>query len=383
MNIDKLRVQLKNMLAGIEAQVPFMRKCPYEMYQIVREQLHLEPVPERIYLVGCGDSWYSGMVTRLAYETWAGIPVEVMQALEFSRYYYAFAPYNALLVAISNSGQVARTVEAVRCGKKRGLKAVVGTGQLDSLLAQEGEQVFDLMYTERRPGPGTNSYLASILLHYCIALRIAEVRGRMTTAQVAEKLDQIAATAEGMAVTIAANQSVLMEMQAQFNQSDRVVVIGGGPNYGTALFYMAKILEAANVHAIGQELEEWAHEHFFGTDASTWTLVIAPPGASLNRAREQLWAVNQMGSRSVAICDSRDHETAQLAQYALFVDGCQDEILSPLTYAIPGELFALYYAASQKGSVVGIDDPHIREVNFQQIFKSEILGYDGRCIRTV
>ena len=124
----------------------------------------------------------------------------------------------------------------------------------------------------------------------------------------------------------------------------------------------------------GQELEEWAHEQYFCTGEDTYTFVIAPPGAAIDRAREQLWAVNEMKSTSIAICDANDSETARQAKVTAPVYGGQDEALSPLSYCIPGELFAFYFAATKNLTMLGFDNPHLKEVNFQQIFHSQIVG---------
>lgn len=374
MDFKNMDLKWQNMLAGIEAQVPFIRQSPHAVYQQVRERLALKRVPARVYLVGCGDSWYCGMATRLAFEAWAGVPTEALQALEFSRYYGRFAPQDSLVVAISNSGRVSRTIEAVMTARKCGMKTIAGTSALESRIAQEAELAIDLGYAERRFAPGTSSYMASMLLEYCIALHLAEVGGSMTAAQVKAKLDEIAAEAEGMQKTIDSNKPILEKVGEQAQLSDKLIFIGGGPNYGTAFFSMAKIFEAARVHAAGQELEEWAHEQYFVTGPDTYTFVIAPPGASVDRAREQLWAINQMGSTSVAICDVNDTATAQLGKVVCPVYSGADEALSPLSYCIPGELVAFYYAATKNLTMLGFDNPRIKEVNFQQIFNSQLIG---------
>lgn len=373
MDFKNMDLKWQNMLAGIEAQVPFIRQSPHTVYQQVCEKLAFKQAPARVYLVGCGDSWYCGMATRLAFEAWAGVPIEALQALEFSRYYAAHAPKDSLVVAISNSGRVSRTVEAIIRARARGMKTIAGTSALDSRIAQEAELAIDLGYAERRFAPGTSSYIASLLLEYCIALHIAEASGRMTSAQVKAKLDEIAAEADGMQKTIDADTPILDKLGEQAKLTDKLIFVGGGPNYGTAFFSMAKIFEAARVHAAGQELEEWAHEQYFVTDSDTYTFVIAPPGASVDRAREQLWAVNEMNSTSVAICDAHDAETAQLAKVAVPVYAGRDEALSPLSYCIPGELFAFFYAASKNLTMLGFNNPHVKEVNFQQIFNSAIV----------
>lgn len=374
MDYTNMDLKWQNMLAGIEAQVPFIRQSPHVIYQQVREKLALKQAPARVYLVGCGDSWYCGLGTRLAFEAWAGVPTEAIQALEFSRYYAAYAPQDSLVIGVSNSGRVIRTIEAVMRARARGMKTIAGTSALDSRIAQEAELAIDLGYAERRFAPGTSSYMASLLLEYCIALHVAEAGGRMTSAQVKAKLDEIAAEADGMQKTIDADKPILEKLGEQAKLSDKLIFIGGGPNYGTAFFSMAKVFEAARVHAAGQELEEWAHEQYFVTGPDTYTFVIAPPGASVDRAREQLWAANEMGSTTVAICDAQDMETAKLARVHVPTYGGADEALSPLAYCIAGELFAFFYAATKNLTMLGFDNPRVKEVNFQQIFHSQLVA---------
>ena len=373
MDYSNIDLKWKNMIAGIEAQVPFVRQSPHTIYQQVKEKLALKSAPERVYLVGCGDSWYCGMATRLAFEAWSGVPTEALQALEFSRYYGAYGPKNSLVVAISNSGRVSRTVEAVILARQQGMKTVAGTSALDSQIAQEAEATLDLGYAERRFAPGTSSYMASMLLEYCIALYVAEVNQRMTEAEVKAKLDEISTQADNIQKTIDSNKPILEKLAARVKLTDKMIFIGGGPNYGTAFFSMAKVFEAARTNAAAQELEEWAHEQYFITGTDTYTFVISPLGPSASRAREQLWAANEMGSETVAICDATDQETANLSKVFVPVYSVSDEALSPLSYCVPGELFAFFFAVQNNLTMLGFNDPHIKEVNFQQIFNSRIV----------
>ncbi len=373
MDYSNIDLKWQNMIAGIEAQVPFIRQSPHAVYQQVCDKLALKKAPSRVYLVGCGDSWYCGMATRLAFEAWAGVPTEALQALEFSRYYCDYGPQDALVVAISNSGRVSRTVEAVMRARARGMNTVAGTSALDSRIATEAAVTLDLAYAERRFAPGTSSYIASMLIEYCIALHVAEAVGKLTSSQVSAKLDEIAAEAEGMQKTIDADRPILESLGSEARLTDKLIFLGGGPNYGTAFFSMAKIFEASRTYASGQELEEWAHEQYFVTGPDTYTFVIAPPGNSVSRAREQLWAANEMGSTTVAICDANDVETQELARVAVPVYG-GDEALSPLAYCIPSELFAFFFAVSKNLTMLGFDDAHLKEVNWHQIFESQIVA---------
>jgi len=373
MDYSNIDLKWQNMMAGIKAQVPFVEKSPRIMYEEIKNCLALEKAPAKVYLTGCGDSWYCGMATRYAFEAWAGIATEAPQALDFSRYLVNYAPENSMVVSISNSGRVSRTVETAVQGRKKGLITVAGTSNLDEGLSQEAEYVIDLAYSERRFAPGTSSYMASLMLEYCLALYLAELNGAMTTDEVDRKLEEIESLAEDMKKTINSIESIMEELGTSADLSDQVVFMGGGPNYGTAFFSMAKMIESARINAVGQQLEEWAHEQYFVTDENTITFIIAPPGDSVDRAREQIYAVKAMGSKCVVICGADDDTTASLADVVIPVQSNCDELLSPILYCVPAELFAFFFAVSKNLKMLGFDDPKVKEVNFRQIFGSEIV----------
>jgi glucosamine--fructose-6-phosphate aminotransferase (isomerizing) len=133
------------------------------------------------------------------------------------------------------------------------------------------------------------------------------------------------------------------------------------------LFGRAKLIEAARIPAEACELEEWAHEEFFCTRPGTTTVVVAPPGASHDRAVEQLEAAREIGARAVAVCPA-DAPAAGAADLVLPVAAGTPEELSPLTYCIPLELLAFHYASTRGLTMLGFDDDRRKALNFRQIF---------------
>ncbi|MBT3241174.1 MAG: SIS domain-containing protein [Chloroflexi bacterium] len=372
MDYKNIDLKWQNMLAGIKAQPDFIKNSPRTIYDEIKREIKLDSVPEKLYLVGCGDSWYCGMATRFAFEEWAGIPTEAVQSLEFSRYLVKYAPKNSMALMVSNSGKVSRTIESAIKAKAHGLLTVGATSNFESGLSKEVDYVIDLAYSERRFAPGTSSYMASMIVQYCMAIFLAEAAGKLNNTEVDKKLDEIASLAEPMEKTIEVNLPIMEELVKKLNLSNQAIFIGGGPNYGTAFFSMAKVIESTRTKAVGQELEEWAHEQFFFTNNNTITFVITPPGASVDRAREQIYAINQMGSTSVAICDPDDKETTDIVDVVSPVYGKADELLTPILYCVPAEIFAFHYAVHNNLSMLGFDNKKIKDVNWQQIFESEI-----------
>ena len=373
MRVDRdVELKWENMYRGIHGQVDWLRHGPAELLENARQVL--TTVPPRIYLVGCGDSHYVGLATRLAFERWTGIPTEALESLEFSRYAVDFAPPGSWVICVSNSGRVARTVECALYAQQHGLYPIAITYHSESNLAKASSAVLPFRYTDVGFGPGTLSYLASLVGLYVVALRTGELSGKLDSEASASWLEKIQQQADIIAATITACEEQVAELGKKSEAQTPIHIIGAGPNYGTALFGMAKMIEAARVSAVGQELEEWAHEQYFCTGQGTVTMVIAPLGASSSRAREQLQAIRDMKGTAVAICSPDDSETVRLADYVFPVPASQDEVLTPISYCVPLELFAYYFASSKGLTMLGFDDSSRMEVNFRQIFGSEIVA---------
>lgn len=376
MRMDKRDLKWEHMLAGIRSQPAYLLNGAAPALHAATANLPLR-VPSRIYLVGCGDSHYAGLATRFAFEQWSGIPTEALESLEFSRYAVQSAPPDALVVAVSNSGRVVRTVECALVARERGIASIGLTYNPDSRLAEAATMLLPWSYADVGFGPGTLSYLASIVGLYALAVRLGQLNGRLDDAAAAAILGRISDAGAGLATTIEAARDTADGVANALAADGLVCIVGGGPNYATALFGMAKFIEAAAYPAVDQELEEWAHEQYFCTRPGTTTFVVAPPGASVDRAREQLAAIRDMGGQAVALCDPTDTETAALADFVLPVHLPSDELLSPLVTPIPLELVALAFAQRLGTTMLGFDDDRRREINFRQIFGSAVLSSGG------
>jgi glutamine---fructose-6-phosphate transaminase (isomerizing) len=359
----------ENMLAGITAQPRFLRDGAAHTLHASATRLPIR-VPSRVYLVGCGDSHYAGLATRFAFERWSGIPTEALEALEFSRYAIEGAPSDALVVAVSKSGRVVRTVECARAAGERGITSIGLTHDPASRLARAATMLLPCTYEDVGSGPGTLSYLASLTGLYALAIRLGELNGRLDQAAVSRTLEALAAAGDNIARTIEASRDAASWLAAKLPTEGLISVLGGGPNYATALFGMALFIEVAAFPAAGVELEEWAHEQYWCTRPGTITLIVAPPGASVDRAREQLQAVRDIDGYAVAICSADDAETSVLGNAVLPVVAPADELLSPLVMGIPLELTTLAFAQRLRRAVLVFDDENRRVVHFRQLYGS-------------
>ena len=218
--------------------------------------------------------------------------------------------------------------------------------------------------------PGTLTYTASMLGLFVAAIAIGEHLGRIDAATSAKLVAELHATAEHMAQADAAMAELCRNAARRFTAERKVVILGGGPSYSTAYFGLAKFFEALQHPAHVSEMEEWAHEQYFITDANTETLIVLPPGGSRERGLEQARAARDMGSHVHIIGPEDDAEARAAADtYYPMPTGIR-EALSPFVYKLPFE-YLTCHIADQRGAVfLGFNDKKRQEVNFRQIFDS-------------
>ncbi len=317
----------------------------------------------RVYVTGCGDSYYAGLTSKLTFEQLAGLPCEPMPAMQFGRYATPFLPApraELLTLAVSVSGKVSRTVEALRLAQHEGVTAVAITGNPHSPLAQVAKLVLQttLPPFPQKPSdqvvPGMRSYVASQLALFLTAIHLGEQRGHLTGAQADGYRHDLAHTANLMAETIELCDPIARETAVSWTDADRFVWCGTGPNYGTAHFCAAKIIEASGDTAVAQDTEEWAHIQYFEKQPHTPTFLISAGHRDQSRTVEIATAATHIGRRVgiIAPATSLIARTAHKAAY-LPVALPLHECFSPLLTCLPGALFAAWRAET-------IGEPYFR-----------------------
>jgi glucosamine--fructose-6-phosphate aminotransferase (isomerizing) len=305
---------------------------------------------KRIFLVGCGDSYHAPVGAELAFHQLAGVPTQALNAMTFSRYTAGFLPTTGpktnLVIAVSVSGVVSRTIEALQLARQAGAVAVALTGAPDKPLAQAAETVFATTVPplpDELQGmvvPGVRSYLASQVALYSAAIRIGEVRGHLTTAQADKLRAELFGLAEVMQTTIRTCEAVCRDVVARWSDAPEFVFVGAGPLYGVAMFSAAKMLEASGDPAMAQDTEEWAHLQYFSTRPDTPTILISAGGYDADRVAEVARAAQTIGRRVAIIVPDGEKDISQYAQMVLPVKGQVRECFAPLVYSIPGEVLA-------------------------------------------
>jgi glucosamine--fructose-6-phosphate aminotransferase (isomerizing) len=153
---------------------------------------------------------------------------------------------------------------------------------------------------------------------------------------------------------------------------DIVYLLGAGPNYGTAHYGAAKLLEAVGVSGVAVQLEEWAHAQFHISGTDTTYIVLSPLGSGHNRVLEQLDGLRDMEANLVVVAQDGDTNLGARALRVIPVSGRLPEEFSPLETCVPLQLLAVELAMARDVAMRMRIDEHKRDVNFRQIFHSSI-----------
>ncbi len=297
-----------------------------------------------IYTAGCGDSYYAGLACEMAFAQFCRLPVKALPSMAFARYEAAMLPEGAVVFGISNSGGVARSIEAVAMAKAAGAETIAVTGRPDSLIAQEADAAIAVPIDAMGRSPGIRSYTVQLLSLLLCAIELGERRTVLSREAATSWRQQLRDVASCIEAAIETNDAVIKQLAETLYDQANWVFVGSGPSYATALFSAAKLVESCGANAWAQDLEEWAHIQFFNRQERTPTCLIIPPGPSVERAQELLPYVKEIGRYTLLVTHQPQAFDASHADRILAVPKVVPDIFSPLVDCIAGELLAYYLA---------------------------------------
>ncbi|EAR51929.1 Glucosamine 6-phosphate synthetase, contains amidotransferase and phosphosugar isomerase domain [Oceanicola granulosus HTCC2516] len=375
------------MLREIAMQPDFVVESVRPMLDAMRKSLEDREPGHLVhgYMIGCGDSYCAAIAARQYMMKVTGLTVEPVEALEFSHYLVEDLPANSFVFGISNSGTVSRTIEGVRRARERGAWTFGVTVSEDNKLAKAAETLIKVNATPnikelgdgtRVVTPGSITYTASMLGLYTAAIAIGERLGNLDADAVEALVTELEAVGESMRQAEAPTRDLAREIAPSFTRDRHTVIVGGGPNYATAYFAMAKWFESLTRPAHLSQLEEWAHEHYFMTNETVDTFIILPPGRGRRRGLEQARAAREMGGRVIMIAAASDEEAAAAADVHFQMPDGVPEALTPFVYKLPFEHLGCEISRVQEIPFLGFHEPKRQQVNFRQIFESADFDAD-------
>jgi fructoselysine-6-P-deglycase FrlB-like protein/sugar/nucleoside kinase (ribokinase family) len=324
-------------------------------------ELHATGI-EHLYLVGCGDSAFAGAATALAFQKHTGIDAEGIHALDLARYRVRYLPKHSAVVCISFSGIVGRTIEAAILARRFGHRVLVLTGNPDSPLAREATDVITLSVPTLGYSPGTSTYLAILAALLDLAIAWGQARGGNT----ARARTQLLSVPELAQHTLEEVNEPVQRLAERMTKHNWVIFLGAGPNLATAHFGAAKLFEGPQKLGVATNIEEWAHEEYFVSRAETPVFLMAPSGASFDRAGEILSELNFIGADSVFISDTRPPVAP--GTFIPFAPGLPEEF-SPLLAALPLSLFAFYLTRASGQKRFEFPSPEAAQEHYETIHR--------------
>jgi glucosamine--fructose-6-phosphate aminotransferase (isomerizing) len=317
---------------------------------------------EHLYLVGCGDSAFAGTATALSFQKLAGIHAEGIHALDLARYRVRYLPARSAVACISFSGKVGRTIEAAMQARRFGHRVLVLTGNLDSPLAKEATDIIKLSVPTLGYSPGTSTYLAIVAALIDLAVAWSEARGGDASGARA-----LLRNVPGLAQhTLEEANEPVQRLAERMVKHDWITFLAGGPNLATAHFGAAKLFEGPQKLGVATNMEEWAHEQYFVSGAGTPVFLIAPTGASFDRACEILSELNFIGADPVFISDTRP--SVESGTFISLAPGLPEEF-SPLLAALPLSLFAFYLSRASGQKRFEFSGPEVAQEHYETIHR--------------
>jgi len=321
-------------------------------------QIELGPLPidfaavPRITIVACGTAYYAGLVAKYWIEQIARVPVEIDVASEF-RYRAAPMPPGGLALFISQSGETADTLEALRYARSQGQTIFSVINVVESTIARESDAVF---YTKAGPEIGvasTKAFTTQLAVLACLTIAIAQARGAITP-------ERAAAMAAALRETPALVSEVLKEAQrlegisSQIAQARDVLYFGRGTSYPLALEGALKLKEISYIHAEGYAAGEMKHGPIALIDDSVPVIVLAPRDGLFEKTASNMQEAQARGGRILIISDKVGIERLDHLTVGAVEMPATDPFTAPIVYAIPVQLLA-YYVAVAKGT--DVDQP--------------------------
>jgi glucosamine--fructose-6-phosphate aminotransferase (isomerizing) len=306
----------------------------------------------RITIVGCGTAYYAGIVAKYWMEQVARIPVEVDVASEF-RYRAAPMPSGGVALFISQSGETADTLEALRYSRAQGQHIFSIINSVESTIARESDVVF---YTKAGPEIGvasTKAFTTQLVVLACLTVAIARQRGTID----AERASQIAASLREVPALVSEvlNHGYLIEGLAhQIAQARDVLYLGRGTAYPLALEGALKLKEISYIHAEGYAAGEMKHGPIALIDEDVPVIVVAPRDSLFEKVASNVQEAHARGGRILVISDDYGIKRLESVAVAAIRMPDVDPFVAPILYAIPVQLLA-YYVAVAKGT--DVDQP--------------------------
>jgi glucosamine--fructose-6-phosphate aminotransferase (isomerizing) len=307
---------------------------------------------QRVVVVGCGTAYHAGLIGRYAIEHWARVPVEVEVASEY-RYRDPIVGPDDLVIGISQSGETADTLAAMRTARARGARVLALTNVMGAQATREADGA---LYTRAGLEIGvaaTKTFVSQITAMYLIALRLAELRGTMDATTLKPPISDLKRLPTLIAEFMGRDAGGIETVAHSLYQADFFLYLGRHVGLPVALEGALKLKEISYIATDAYPAGEMKHGPIALLDENTPVVVVATESPVLGKVVSNMQEVRARGARVIAIATEGDTEIGEHADEVIRVPRT-DWMLAPLLAVVPLQLLA-YHIARLRG--LNVDQP--------------------------
>jgi len=306
----------------------------------------------RIVIVACGTSYHAGLVGRYAIEEWARVPVEMDVASEY-RYRNPVVGPEDLVIGITQSGETADTLAAMRLAREAGAKVLAVTNIMGSQATRDADAV---LYTRAGLEIGvaaTKTFVAQVAAMYLIGLWLAELRGTLPSERLAELVAELKAIPSKIEATLAACEERVREVAATHGDEGFFLYLGRHIGLPVCLEGALKLKEISYIPTDAYAAGEMKHGPIALLDESTPVVCVATDSPVLDKVLSNVEEVRARGAQTIAIATEGSERVAEVAEETIEV-AATDWLLQPIVAILPLQLLA-YDIARARG--LNVDQP--------------------------
>lgn len=305
----------------------------------------------KLFILACGTSWHAGLVGKFWIESLAQIPVEVDYGSEF-RYRGPLVPEGSVALAITQSGETADTLAAMREARQQGATLWTICNVVGSMATRLADGI---IYTHAGPEIGvasTKAFTTQLACLYQLALRLAELRGTLSEDALGERIEALARVPGQIERTIQ-NEQALVPLAHQLADRRNFLYLGRGMLYPIALEGALKLKEISYIHAEGYPAGEMKHGPIALIERHLPVLGVAPDGPWYDKMFSNLQEVRARQGYLIGLVSEGDEQVKAIADAVIEVPACAPE-LTPIVTSVPLQLLA-YHIAVHRGC--DVDQP--------------------------
>lgn len=337
----------------------FMLKEIYEQPQAIRNALRTQRIyydlvaskidsSEAVYLIGCGTAYHACLGGSYIFAKLAGLRSQVVIASEFNQVHANLLDSNSTVIALSQSGETADTLNAVRASRARGASVISVTNVMGSTLTRLSD-----VYIGQNSGPeigvaATKTFTAQLTVLTRLAIVLAEKRGKMSSAEAEDLLERLEEVPDQILTVLKKQDGRVREIARKYKDRPSLCFLGRGINEVTAIEGRLKLLEVAYIPSLAYAAGESKHGFIAIVEPGYPVVFSSPKDETHGKIIGNVMEMKARGANIISIIEEGDEQIRSISDDFIEMPAGIPSIMTPLVYIVPLQLLA-YYVSVEKG----------------------------------